>query len=51
MALVQQWRWGVAAKFFIFLFFLLDSIRRENESEKEKKERNSKPISRLYWLA
>ncbi len=35
---------------FLF-FFLLDNFRRENESEKEKKEQDSKPISRLYWLA
>jgi hypothetical protein len=36
---------------FLFVFFLLDSFKRENESEKEKKERDSKPVSRLYWLA
>jgi hypothetical protein len=43
---------GVAALRLKFLFFfLLDSFRRENESEKEKKERDSKPVSRLYWLA
>jgi len=44
---------GAAAlrlKFLVF-FYLLDSFRRENESEKEKKEQDSKPVSRLYWLA
>jgi hypothetical protein len=42
----------VAALRLKFLFFiLLDSFRRENESEKEKKERDLKPVSRLYWLA
>jgi hypothetical protein len=57
MALMHCWcrgvaiatRYGVAAE--IFVFFLLDNFKRENESEKEKKERNSKPVSQLYWLA
>jgi len=35
---------------FLF-FFLLDSFRRKNESEKKKKGRDSKPVSQLYWLA
>jgi hypothetical protein len=36
---------------FIYLFFVLESFRRENESEKEKKEQDLKPVSWLYWLA
>jgi len=43
------WRCGAAVE--IFCFFLLDNFRRENECEKEKKERDSKLVSRLYWLA
>jgi hypothetical protein len=36
---------------FLLIFFLLDSVKREKESKKERKERDSKPVSRLYWLA
>ncbi len=62
--LLQRWRCGatvlrccdvaatmMALRLKFLFFFLLDNFRRENESEKEKKERDSKPISRLYWLA
>ncbi len=44
---------GAVAKYylFIYLFFVLESFRRENESEKEKKEQDLKLVSRLYWLA
>jgi hypothetical protein len=44
--LLQRWCCGTIAE--IFVFFLLDNFRRENESEKEKKEQDSKPVSRLY---
>ncbi len=44
---LQWWRYGWKK----IVFFLLESFRRENESEKEKKERDSKPVSQLYWLA
>jgi hypothetical protein len=43
---------GVVTLWLKFLFFFLfDNFKRENESEKKKKERDSKPISWLYWLA
>jgi hypothetical protein len=44
-ALPVPWRYSAAVEFY---FFLLDSLRRENESEKEKNKQDSKPVSRIY---
>jgi hypothetical protein len=35
---------------FLF-FFLLNNFKRKKKSEKERKERDSKPVFPLYWLA
>jgi hypothetical protein len=36
---------------FILFFILFDSFKKENESEKEKKDWYSKPIFQISWLA
>jgi hypothetical protein len=43
------WRCGSDLRnFLFFLNLLLDSFKREKEGEKKRKERDSKPVSRLY---
>jgi len=49
-AALQRWQVANAEIFVLFCFFYSTVSKREREQDREKRDRASKPVSRLCWL-